>query len=139
MANPLPPLLATGTLGEILVQLRLLQFGIQAAPPIKDSGNDLVAFRERTVRTVQVKTSANRVPRSRNLPRNYDILALVALSYNSQILELDSSRIFLLPRNEIGTRRNASLLARHELRHHDIDHSMHLLERLFDSKPAARP
>lgn len=44
MGNPLPKALATGTLGELLVQFRLLQFDIQAAPPLKDSGNDLVAF-----------------------------------------------------------------------------------------------
>ena len=132
MANPLSPPLATGTLGEILVQLRLLQFGVQAAPPIKDTGNDLVAFRERTVRTLQVKTSANRVSQDRRLPQHYDILAFVLLRSSEGVVALDSSRIFLVPRISVqGTRRNLASLAQYELLHDNVDHSIRLLERLF--------
>lgn len=36
MGNELPTSVTTGTLGEILCQLKLLEFGVQAAPPIKD-------------------------------------------------------------------------------------------------------
>jgi hypothetical protein len=43
MANPISSEMRIGTLGELLVQLRLLQFDVQAAPPLKDSGNDLIA------------------------------------------------------------------------------------------------
>ena len=45
MANPIPKNMKTGTIGELLVQLRLLQYNVQAAPPIKDSGNDLIAIK----------------------------------------------------------------------------------------------
>ena len=132
MANPLPPPLATGTLGEILVQLRLLQFGVQAAPPIKDTGNDLVAFRGRAVRTLQVKTSANRVSRDRRLPQHYDILALVFLRSTDGVVALDSSRVFLVPRSSVnGARRNVTSLAQYELPYDNVDHSMALLARLF--------
>lgn len=41
--NQVTDKIMTGTIGELLVQIRLLQFGVQAAPPIKDSGNDLIA------------------------------------------------------------------------------------------------
>ena len=47
----------TGTFGELLVQLRLFQHGVQAAPPLKDSGNDLIAVKERVFRAIQVKTT----------------------------------------------------------------------------------
>src|SRR3546814_14802490 len=110
MANDIPPPLATGTLGEILVQLRLLQFGVQAAPPIKDTGNDLVAFRGRAVRTIQVKTATNRVSRDRRLPKHYDVLAFVLLHSTDGIVALASSRIFLVPRASVGTKRHVSSL-----------------------------
>ena len=132
MANPLPPPLATGTLGEILVQLRLLQFGVQAAPPIKDTGNDLVAFYGRTVRTLQVKTSTNRISQDRRLPQHYDILAFVLLQNIGGVVELDSSRIFLVPHDAVlVTRRNLASLEPFELCHDNIDRSMTLLEDLF--------
>ena len=132
MANPLPPPLATGTLGEIFVQLRLLQFGIQAAPPIKDTGNDLVAFHGRVVRTLQVKTSANRISKDRRLPQHYDILALVQLWSVDGVVELDSSRIFFVPHVAVqDTRRSLTSLAQYELVHDNIDRSMALLDHLF--------
>ena len=63
MANPISQNLVTGTVGELLVQLRLLQYGVQAAPPLKDSGNDLIALKGYEIRTIQVKTSANAPPK----------------------------------------------------------------------------
>jgi hypothetical protein len=57
MGNPISDQLKTGTIGELLVQLRLLQYCVQAAPPIKDSGNDLIAVRGEEFRGIQVKTS----------------------------------------------------------------------------------
>jgi len=132
MANPLPPPLATGTLGEILVQLRLLQFGVQAAPPIKDTGNDLVAFHGRRVRTLQVKTSANRISKDSRLPQHYDILALVLLRTAEGIVELDSSRVFLVPHGELhGLRRTVASLERYELPHDNVHQSTALLAHLF--------
>ena len=132
MPNDLPPALATGTLGEILVQLRLLQFGVQAAPPMKDTGTDLVAFRGRTVRTIQVKTAINRVSRDRRVPPHYDVLALVLLRSDNGIVELDASRIFLISKNFAQeTRRGLHSLATYELCHNNVDRSMSLLSSLF--------
>ena len=47
----------TGTIGELLVQVRLLQYGVQASPPIKDSGNDLIAVNGDAFRAVAVRTT----------------------------------------------------------------------------------
>jgi hypothetical protein len=62
MANPITEAIKTGTVGELLVQLRLLQYDVQAAPPLKDSGNDLIALRGFVVRTIQVKTTTDALP-----------------------------------------------------------------------------
>ncbi len=59
--NPLSKTCITGTIGELLVQLRLFQYGVQAAPPLKDSGNDLIAVRRETFRAVQVKTTGTKM------------------------------------------------------------------------------
>lgn len=136
MANVLPPFVLTGTLGELLVQLRLLQFHVQAAPPIKDSGNDLVAFHGTTVKTLQVKTATGRIPTDKRLPENYDILALVVLDRTQEALHLDHSRIYLLPRNAVAdTARSEASLAQFELLHHDAAHSRALLNRVFADWP----
>lgn len=42
--NPLEERMVTCAVGELLVQLRLLEYGVQAAPAFKDSGNDLVSL-----------------------------------------------------------------------------------------------
>lgn len=132
MANELPRALATGTLGEILVQLRLLQFDVQAAPPIKDTGNDLVAFRGRTVRTIQVKTSLRRVSRDKRLPKHFDVLALVWLDGQNPSLCLDTSRIFLIPRADLaGLRRSLDALRQFELRHDDPEAALGFIEWVF--------
>lgn len=96
MANPLHSTTHIGTLGELIVQLRLLEYGIQAAPPIKDSGNDLVAIKGGVVKFVQVKTSQGRISSPVDLPRIYDIVALVELSYGADDLILfDQSKIYV--------------------------------------------
>jgi hypothetical protein len=76
MGNPLPTNMSTATLGELLVQLRLLEYGIQAAPPIKDSGNDLIAIRGEVVKFIQVKTSCE-IAQPRDLPDVYHLVVLV--------------------------------------------------------------
>ena len=59
MVNPLPEDMISCSFGELLVQLRLLQFGMQSLVPHKDSGNDLVTFFHKKVfKTVQVKTTS---------------------------------------------------------------------------------
>ncbi len=103
MANPISPNLVTGTLGELLVQLRLLQHGVQAAAPLKDSGNDLIALKGYEVRTIQVKTSANGIPKIQNLPERYHLLALVVLKGYDETLFLDDTLIYLVPKADVPT------------------------------------
>ena len=63
--------MAKGTIGELLVQTRLLQYGVQAAPPLKDSGNDLIALKGDAIKTIQVKTCTNRFDTPLDLPEKY--------------------------------------------------------------------
>ena len=101
--NDLHPNLVTGAVGELLVQLRLLQFDVQAAPPLRDSGNDLIALRGRAVRSIQVKSSL-RNPAKWVRPaeeREYDLVALVALDGEDRRLDLDKSVIYLVPKRDL--------------------------------------
>ncbi len=98
MGNPISPRIKTGTLGELLVQVRLLQFDVQAAPPIKDSGNDLIAVRGEAFRGIQVKTKTKGDFRLQGLPEHYHILALVDLRGEGNDIHLDQSLVFLIPR-----------------------------------------
>ena len=100
MGNKLPENIKTGTFGELLVQLRLLQFGVQAAPPIKDTGNDLIAVRGEALRSIQVKTTTDASPKVNNLPQHWHILALVRLELNDEGLMLDKCEINLVSRQE---------------------------------------
>lgn len=91
----------TGTIGELLVQARLLQYGVQAAPPIKDSGNDLIAVKGATFRAVSVRSTVNysyKKPRGQAL---YHVLAVVKLVFVGREVLLDRSRVFLISRDEV--------------------------------------
>jgi hypothetical protein len=104
MANPIDEKMMIGTIGELLVQLRLLQHKIQAAPPIKDSGNDLVALKGRQIRLIQVKTTANSTfPKLPGKKKIYDLLAIVDLRGYDQTLKLDDTNIFLIPKDDLPT------------------------------------
>jgi hypothetical protein len=104
MANPIDEKMITGTIGELLVQLRLLQYKIQAAPPIKDSGNDLVALKGRQIRLIQVKTTANGTfPKLPGKKKIYDLLAIVDLRGHDQILNLENTNIYLIPKGKLST------------------------------------
>ncbi|HEY2392370.1 MAG TPA: hypothetical protein VGK22_14440 [Candidatus Angelobacter sp.] len=79
--NKITDRLKLGTLGELLVQLRLMEFDVQAAAPLKDSGNDLSAIRGTAMRAIQVKATkieedGYRV-RVNDLPPLYHALAIV--------------------------------------------------------------
>ncbi len=107
MANPISDAIRTGTLGELLVQLRLLQYDVQAAPPLKDSGNDLIALRGFVVRTIQVKTTAGALPAWPPDAKQYHVLAVVRLEGENRDLFLDKSDVFLVPKRELhGLARN---------------------------------
>ena len=97
MGNPLHKTTHKGTMGELLVQLRLLEYGVQAAPPIKDSGNDLIAIKGEVTKFIQVKTEF----RLRKLPKIYHLVAIVDLQYDkSGNLLLDQSEIWIIKKGE---------------------------------------
>ena len=100
--NKISNQIKTGTLGELLVQLRLLQFGIQAAPPLKDSGNDLIAVHGEVFKAIQVKTTTTGSYTKHNLPKYYHILAVVDLQGNGKEVFLDQSRVFLIARDMVS-------------------------------------
>lgn len=102
--NPLPAKIHCGTLGELLVQIRLFQHGVQASPPIKDSGNDLIAISGESFRAIQVKTRREEPFDIGPLPQRYHILALVHLVEVDEELHLDSSRVFLIPKSVVESR-----------------------------------
>ncbi|MCG8313365.1 MAG: hypothetical protein MI976_09125 [Pseudomonadales bacterium] len=101
MGNPISENIKIGTLGELLVQTRLLQYGVQAAPPIKDSGNDLIAVKGEVFKGIQVKTTARGNLQWNSLPEHYHILALVSLAGEEDEIYLDATSVFLVPRNEV--------------------------------------
>lgn len=101
MANPISPEMKTGTIGELLVQLRLLQYGVQAAPPIRDSGNDLIAIKGKVCKSVQIKTRKGDTYSKPNGKKVYDILAVVRLEGEDLQLYLDSSKVFLIPKDKL--------------------------------------
>lgn len=92
----------TGTLGELLVQIRLLQWGVQAAPPIKDSGNDLIAVNGKKFRAVSVRTTRTGRYRKPKAGRLYDVLAVVYLVGKDREVYLDGSQLFLIPQAEVA-------------------------------------
>ncbi len=106
--NRLPPRLSVGTLAELLVQLRLLEYGVQAAPPIKDSGNDLIAVFGNVFKAIQVKatTGRRRSVHFNRLPAQYHLLAFVQFLPPQPLLQLDEATIYLLSRREIENESN---------------------------------
>lgn len=107
MANPISENMAKGTIGELLVQTRLLQYGVQAAAPIKDSGNDLIALKGYAIKTIQVKTCTEKFDTPLNLPKKYHLVALVKLHGYDTELMLDQTRVYLVPKDKIvGLRLN---------------------------------
>lgn len=105
MGNPITTKLETGTIGELLIQLRLLEYGIQAAPPIKDTGNDLIAIRGKVVKFVQVKTSEKRIPARRKSSKIRDFTFLVKLkrsSHNKFLLDESIIKVWEENKNEVN-------------------------------------
>jgi hypothetical protein len=102
MSNPLYPTIVQGCLGELLVQIRLLQFGVQAAPPLKDSGNDLIAVRCKSFQSIQIKTTTDDTYSVAKLPDFYDLLAVVQLAGEEANVRLDNSSIFLIRKHELS-------------------------------------
>ncbi len=101
--NKVTDKILTGTLGELLVQARLLQYGVQAAPPIKDSGNDLIAVNRREFRAVSVRTTTTGTYKKPGARRLYHVLAVVFLIGNGRDVSFDDSQIFLIPKAEVAS------------------------------------
>lgn len=101
--NRLPDDFQKGTLGEIFVQLKLLQYGVQAAPPIKDSGNDFIAIKGDMFKAIQVKTTVKKIFRFNlnDLPPRYHLLALVRLVGKNNEVDWTNSKIYLLPKDKV--------------------------------------
>ena len=114
--NRITDKIKVGTLGELLVQIRLLQFGVQAAPPIKDSGNDLIAVNGREFRAVSVRTTTTGTVCKPPDERLYHVLAVVDLADDEHQLFLDRSRIFLVEQPQVrDASTDISRLARFEI------------------------
>ena len=92
----------TGAFGELLVQIRLLQCGVQAAPPIKDSGNDLIAVNGNEFRAVSVRTTTRESYTKPAEERAYHVLAVVHLVDDEDEVFLDQSELFLIPIAEVS-------------------------------------
>ena len=125
--NELGNTTTVGTFGELLVQLRLFQYGVQAAPPLKDSGNDLIGVKGSVFRAIQVKTRTQDRFDLGDLPdRAYHLLALVALHGRICDASLDATRVFLLSRREVEELGNGNphveQLAEWELDAGRVDH-----------------
>jgi hypothetical protein len=116
MANPITPEIKTGTIGELLVQIRLLQYGVQAAQPLKDSGNDLIALRGEAIRTIQVKTTTGALPPWPPTEKIYHLLAIVMLRGEENELQLDGTEIFLIPKSQLaGLARNWQAVSQYRI------------------------
>lgn len=99
--NQISKQIRIGTVGELLVQIHLLRFGVQAAPPLKDSGNDLIAVLRKSFRAIQVKTRTAGELNLGKLPKRFHLLALVQLDGHERSFNLRNSKVFLLDRAEL--------------------------------------
>lgn len=128
--NKVTDKILTGTLGELLVQIRLLQYGVQAAPPIKDSGNDLIAVNGKEFRAVSVRTTATGTYSKPEADRLYHVLAVVYLRGNDREVFLDDSQLFLIPQAEVAAAStDYKKLGKYKF-------SSQLVEKLFGQLPA---
>jgi Holliday junction resolvase len=131
--NPLDDKLITGTIGELLVQLRLLQHGVQANPPLKDSGNDLIAVKGNVIKVIQVKTTTTKRGFEKPKDRLYHIVAFVRLKVDGDKYLLDQSDIFLIPLNKLlNLQISDQSLEPFRINQEHIDH-------LFTSQEVSKP
>ena len=91
-----------GTLGELIAQTFLLAHGVQAAAPIKDSGNDLIAIRGHAFCAVQVRTSKDGAINKPNPKRIYHVLAVVHLPFDGDFPLIQKARVFLFPMQSVA-------------------------------------
>lgn len=99
--NPLPPKVNRGTLGELLAQVHLLANGVQAAPPLRDSGNDLIACCGKSILSLQVKTAKRHDFAKRRLPQLYHAAVFIVLKEIEGFCDISRPDIYLMSRDEI--------------------------------------
>jgi len=99
--NPLYATTKKGTIGELIVQLRLLEHDVQAAAPIKDSGNDLIAIRGTTFRAIQVRSTTVEAIDKPNVEVLYNILAIVQLPVKDGHFVTRDAEIYLFSKDEV--------------------------------------
>ena len=103
MSNAISPQLTIGTIAELLVQARLLQFDVQAAPPLKDSGNDLIAIRGNAIRRIQIKATKSLRYGAPKKSNRYDILAAVQLHGYGHEIRFDHCGVFLIEKSQMSS------------------------------------
>lgn len=125
--NPIDDDNIRGKVGELLIQSKLLFYGIQAAPPIFDSGNDLIALKGRTIKSIQVKTKKFETQNWNLRPtdRDYDIMALVGFAEVPE--DFDEAEIYLLSKAEVAGR--SSISPTNELNQHSFSNKVNQLFR----------
>ena len=131
MANPLDNNTHKGTLGELLVQLKLLTFNIESFPPLKDSGTDLVAYIGNCYKGIQIKTKQD--GKNWSFPKEeriYDLLALVELDEN---LFLDKSPIWILTREEAEENKTSITNCKYEVLDQEFQLTQERVRELSDS------
>ena len=99
--NPLYATTKQGTIGELIVQLRLLEHDVQAAAPIKDSGNDLIAIRGKVFRAIQVRCTTIETIDKPDADVLYDILAVVQLPLREGRFVTRDAEIYLFSADEV--------------------------------------
>jgi hypothetical protein len=90
-----------GTIGELIVQLRFLEYDVQAAPPIKDSGNDLIAIKGAAFRAIQVRCSMSGKISKPKKKISYHILAVVKLPKENGRFVTSKAEVYLFSRGEV--------------------------------------
>ena len=123
--NPLYATTKQGTIGELIVQLRLLEHDVQAAEPIKDSGNDLIAIRGTVFRAIQVRTTTVEAIDKPDGTVLYHILAVVQLPVADGRFVTRDAQIYLFSSDEVKG------LSGKVSRYHDHLLSQDLIDKLF--------
>jgi hypothetical protein len=100
--NPLYATTQTGTIGELVVQLYLLHYDVQAAAPLKDSGNDLIAIRKRAFRAIQVRTTTGDTIVKPEADVLYHILAVVRLPIVNEHYSVRDAEVFVFAHEEVA-------------------------------------
>jgi hypothetical protein len=93
--------MSTGVIGVLLAQLKLLQYGVQAAPPIEDSGNDLIGVNGLEFRAIQVRTTTTGTYNKPGPDKLYHVLIVVRLAGSGREVNLNDSKLFLLPKSDV--------------------------------------